>query len=94
MSTKKSGGVSSNVKDSAGKRLGVKLHDGQIAKAGNIIIRQRGTKFRAGKNVFTGKDYTLFAQKAGAVKFSRKKITRYTGKLKTAKFVSIVPSEK
>ncbi len=69
MAHKKSGGSSSNGRDSAGRRLGVKKFGGEAALAGNILIRQRGTKFWPGENVGMGKDHTLFAKKTGAVKF-------------------------
>ncbi len=93
MAHKKAGGSTSNIHDSAGKRLGVKLHDGQFARAGAIIIRQRGTKFRAGENVGQGKDYTLFAQKEGYVKFEQRKIKRFNGKIKPAKIVNVIPAK-
>lgn len=76
-------------RDSQSKRLGVKIYGGQEIKAGNIIIRQRGTKFRPGENVGIGKDHTLFAKKAGVVEFKEKKVHRFTGSLKPAKFVSV-----
>lgn len=69
MAHKKAGGSTRNGRDSNPKMLGVKLFAGQLAKAGNIIIRQRGTKFRAGSNVGIGKDHTLFALVDGFVKF-------------------------
>ncbi len=71
MSTKKGGGSTSNGRDSAGKRLGVKKFGGQSVRAGNIIVRQRGTKVHPGSNVGLGKDYTLFALIDGSVKFER-----------------------
>ena len=71
MATKKAGGSTSNGRDSIGRRLGVKLYHGQQAKAGNILIRQRGQKFRAGDNVGMGKDHTLFAKQDGLVQMSR-----------------------
>lgn len=73
MATKKAGGSSKNGRKTAGKRLGVKLADGQSAKSGNIIIRQRGTKFYPKKNVKLGKDHTIFAVANGIVKFHRGK---------------------
>jgi large subunit ribosomal protein L27 len=76
MATKKAGGSSRNGRDSIGRRLGVKRSDGQAVLAGNILIRQRGTKFRAGKNVGIGKDHTLFALKEGKVSFARGKGNR------------------
>jgi large subunit ribosomal protein L27 len=69
MAHKKSGGTSRNGRDTAGKRLGVKRFDGQKVKAGNIIVRQRGTKIHPGENVGCGRDYTLFALTDGVVKF-------------------------
>ncbi len=69
MATKKGGGTSRNGRDSNAQRLGVKLYGGQTAKAGNILIRQRGTRMRAGKNVGMGRDHTLFALKDGTVQW-------------------------
>lgn len=60
-----------NGRDSKSKRLGVKLFDGQVARAGSIIVRQRGTKFHPGTNVGCGRDYTLFALADGSVKFQK-----------------------
>ncbi len=72
MAHKKAGGSSRNGRDSAGRRLGVKLFGGEFAKAGNIIVRQRGTKFHPGPNVGIGTDHTLFALAAGTISFARK----------------------
>jgi large subunit ribosomal protein L27 len=72
MAHKKGMGSSRNGRDSESKRLGVKLFGGQEAKAGNILVRQRGTKHFAGKNVGMGKDHTLFAMIDGTVKFQKK----------------------
>jgi large subunit ribosomal protein L27 len=69
MAHKKAGGSSRNGRDSAGRRLGVKLYGGQEAKGGAILVRQRGTKFFAGDNVGMGKDHTLFAEVPGTVRF-------------------------
>jgi len=69
--SKKAGGSSSNGRDSAGRRLGIKIYPGLQAKAGSIIVRQRGQKFRAGENVGIGKDHTIFALKPGTVKMTR-----------------------
>ncbi len=71
MATKKAGGSSRNGRDSAGRRLGVKKADGQPVIAGNIIVRQRGTKVHPGVNVGMGRDHTLFALVPGNVAFSR-----------------------
>jgi len=89
MAHKKAGGSTALGRDSQSQRLGVKLQDGEYAKAGSIIIRQRGTKYRPGKNVKIGKDDTLFAKAAGFVKFATKKIKKYTGKLQAVKIVSV-----
>ncbi|CUI00895.1 50S ribosomal protein L27 [Leisingera aquaemixtae] len=83
MAHKKAGGSSRNGRDSAGRRLGVKLFGGQAAIAGNIIVRQRGTKFWAGEGVGMGKDHTLFATADGAVSFRKG--------LKGRTFVSVLP---
>lgn len=72
MAHKKGGGSSSNGRDSHSKRLGVKIYGGQSTTAGNIIIRQRGTKYHPGENVGMGKDHTLFALIDGTVKFVKK----------------------
>jgi large subunit ribosomal protein L27 len=69
MATKKAGGSSRNGRDSAGRRLGVKKYGGQLVEAGNIIVRQRGTKWHPRKNVGIGKDHTIFATVDGIVKF-------------------------
>ena len=69
MATKKGGGTSSNGRDSTSKRLGVKLYAGEFATAGSIIIRQRGTRMRAGRNVGMGRDHTLFAKADGIIKW-------------------------
>jgi large subunit ribosomal protein L27 len=72
MAHKKAGGSSRNGRDSAGRRLGVKRSGGQAVLAGNILVRQRGTKFHPGVNVGIGTDHTLFAKVTGKVVFSRK----------------------
>ena len=72
MAHKKAGGSTRNGRDSESKRLGVKLFGGQVVKAGNILVRQRGTKFHGGENVGMGKDHTLFAKTDGTVKFEVK----------------------
>lgn len=71
MAHKKAGGSTSNGRDSRGKRLGVKKFGGEVVKAGNILVRQRGTTFHAGLNVGTGRDYTLFALADGVVEFKQ-----------------------
>jgi large subunit ribosomal protein L27 len=83
MAHKKAGGSSKNGRDSNGQRRGVKCYGGQTVKAGNIIVRQLGTRIHPGENVGMGKDYTLFAKTDGIVSFerlgrSRKKVSVYT----------------
>ena len=84
MATKKAGGSSRNGRDSAGRRLGVKRFGGENVIAGNIIIRQRGTKFHPGDNVGIGKDHTIFATINGKVTFKKTRVRT---------FVSVVPTE-
>ena len=85
MAHKKAGGAGKNGRDSQSKRLGVKRFGGQQINAGTIILRQRGTRFRAGENVGRGKDDTLFAKATGVVKFEDK------GRM--GKFVSVLPAQ-
>ena len=70
MAHKKGKGSTKNGRDSESKRLGIKRFGGQVVKSGEIIVRQRGSKFHAGENVGVGKDFTLFAKEAGTVQFS------------------------
>ena len=84
MAHKKGVGSSKNGRESESKRLGVKIFGGQPAIAGNIIVRQRGTKHHPGENVYLGKDYTLHAKVDGIVKFTKKKDNR--------SYVSIEPN--
>jgi len=90
MAHKKAGGSTSLGRDSQSKRLGTKIYAGQVARAGSIIVRQRGSKIRPGKNVKQGKDDTLYAKVSGIVQFTNKKIKKFTGKLEQVKFVNIV----
>ena len=83
MATKKAGGSSKNGRDSKGRRLGVKKFGGEVVISGNIIVRQRGTKFHPGTNVGLGKDHTLFATADGKISF--KKTRKKT-------FVSVIPA--
>jgi large subunit ribosomal protein L27 len=87
---KKAGGSTALGRDSQAKRLGVKIFGGQAAKIGNILIRQRGTKWHAGKNVRQGSDDTLYAVADGVVKFTSKKMRGFDGSLHLRKFVHIV----
>ncbi|KKQ95228.1 MAG: 50S ribosomal protein L27, large subunit ribosomal protein L27 [candidate division CPR2 bacterium GW2011_GWC1_39_9] len=89
MAHTKAGGSTKLGRDSQSKRLGVKLFGGEVAKAGNIIVRQRGTRYRAGSNVLIGKDHTLFAQISGIVRFGKKTVTKFNGKGEKATIVNI-----
>jgi len=93
MAHKKAGGSTTLGRDSKSKRLGVKLQNNQFAKAGSILIRQRGTKYHPGLNVKKGKDDTLFATIAGFVKFTTKKLLKFNNRMKDNKIVSIVPQK-
>ena len=83
MATKKAGGSSRNGRDSIGRRLGVKKFGGENVLPGNIIVRQRGTKFHPGNNVGIGKDHTIFATKNGKVAFKKTRIRT---------FISVIPA--
>jgi large subunit ribosomal protein L27 len=90
MAHKKALGSAKKNRDSISKRLGVKIYGGQKVGKGEIVIRQRGTKFRAGENAAYGKDHTIYSKIDGAVKFLDKKISSFTGSKKLVKIISIV----
>lgn len=90
MSKTKAGGSTKNGRDSIGKRLGVKLFGGQLAKPGDILVRQRGSRFGAGANVGVGRDYTLYATAAGKVEFTTLRKARFTGSPNRKTIVHIV----
>lgn len=90
MSTKRSGGSSKNLRDSQPKYLGVKRADGQKVGVGEVIVRQRGTKFEPGKNIKVGRDHTLYAMAEGVVAFRNMRKTRFDGRVVTKKAVDIV----
>ena len=90
MATKKSAGSAKNLKDSQPKYLGVKKADGQAVKTGQIIIRQRGTKIEAGKNVKIAKDHTIFAMADGVVSFRNMRKVTFTGERLTKKAVDVI----
>jgi large subunit ribosomal protein L27 len=90
MASTKAGGSTKNVRDSQPKYLGVKLSDGQNASAGMIIVRQRGTKIEAGKNVRVGRDHTLYASAAGKVTFRDRRKTGFDGRTIRKKVVDVI----
>ena len=90
MSHTKAGGSVKGGRDSAGQRLGVKLFGGQTVRTGGILVRQRGTRMEAGVGVGVGVDHTLFAMRDGIVKYSVKKIQKFTGTRVRRTFVSVI----
>lgn len=93
MAHRKAGGSTQLGRDSISKRLGVKKFGSQKVKTGNILVRQRGTKFHPGQNVKKGVDDTLFATADGIVEFKFKKVKDFTGKLQQRRFVSVIKEE-
>jgi len=93
MAHRKAGGSAKNLRDSQPKYLGTKLYAGQSARAGSVIVRQRGTVILAGKNVEVGKDHTLFALKDGIVEFNTKRKTGFNGKTVKKKVVHVIPKK-
>lgn len=90
MAHTKAGGSVKNLRDSNPKYLGVKLADGASARPGMIIVRQRGTKIEAGKNVKVGRDHTLFSMATGTVAFRTRRKTSFTGRILAKKVVDVV----
>ncbi len=93
MAHKKAAGSTRLGRDSQSKRLGIKKYAGETAKSGNILVRQRGNKVYPGKNVMQGKDDTLFAVENGTVKYSSKKVKKFTGRLQKRNFVEVVSKQ-
>ena len=89
MAHTKAGGSSKNLRDSAAQRLGVKLFGGQFVRTGGVLVRQRGTRMEPGTGVGVGVDHTLFALRDGIVKFSTKKVQKFTGTKVRRTFVSV-----
>ncbi len=94
MAHKKAGGSTSLGRDSVSKRLGVKIFGNQAVKKGQVIVRQHGTKYAAGKNVKVAGDSTLYAMADGIVKFQNKKVTKFHGTLRKTRIVNVVPAGK
>lgn len=90
MASTKAGGSAKNLNTSNPKYLGVKLADGAAARPGMVIVRQRGTKIEAGKNVRVGKDHTLFSIATGTVSFRTRRKTNFTGKIVSKKVADVV----
>lgn len=90
MASTKAGGSAKNLTDSNPKYLGIKLADGASARPGMVIVRQRGTKIEAGKNVRVGHDHTLFSVATGTVSFRTRRKTNFTGRVVSKKVVDVV----
>jgi large subunit ribosomal protein L27 len=90
MAHTKAGGSTQYGRDSVSKRLGIKRFGGQKVKAGEILVRQHGTKWKPGKNVKRGEDDTLYAKIAGIVKFTTRKLKGYDGNLKRKKIINVI----
>ena len=93
MAHTKQGGTVKTGRDSQSKRLGLKLYSGQKAQAGNVLVRQRGTKYYAGKNVRKGGDDTLYARVDGTVEFRKKPKKNFNGERRLITFVDIIPAK-
>lgn len=90
MAHRKAAGTAKNLRDSQPKYLGLKKGSGEVVRPGNILIRQRGTKFLAGKNVGMGKDHTLFALKEGTVSITQKRQAKFDNTIKMKKVINVI----
>lgn len=90
MAHRKAGGSAKNLRDSQPKYLGTKLYDGQVAKPGSILVRQRGTRILPGKNVDMGKDHTLFSLVTGKVKFGKSRKKNFDGTSSTLPIIHVI----
>lgn len=94
MAHKKAGGSTQLGRDSIAKRLGLKRSGGTRVRAGEVLVRQKGTKFRPGRNTYTAADWTIHAKIDGIVVFSQKKIPKFSGRWERATFIHVTPSGK
>ncbi|MDQ5957431.1 MAG: large subunit ribosomal protein [Patescibacteria group bacterium] len=90
MATRKAAGTAKNLTDSNPQYLGIKKHDGEVVSAGNILLKQRGSKYEAGKNTYFGKDYTIHAKTEGKVKFTEKRHMNFDNTWKKKKVVNVI----
>ncbi len=90
MAHKKAGGSTTNGRDSESKRRGIKLFGGESVRAGGIIVRQKGTQYRPGKNAYCGRDFTIHATLDGIVAFSEKQVTKFNGRKEKCTMVYVV----
>lgn len=89
MATRKAGGTAKNLRDSNPKYLGIKLYDGEVAKPGDILVRQRGTRILPGNNVRLGSDHTIYSLKNGTVKYSKKRKINFDNKISVKKVANV-----
>ena len=94
MAHKKAGGSTALGRDSVSKRLGVKIFGNQAVKTGQVIVRQKGTKYHPGKNVSIGGDSTLYSLTNGLVKFQNKQVRKFHGNLRKTRIVNVIPTSK
>lgn len=94
MAHKKAGGSTALGRDSVSKRLGVKIFGNQAVKTGQVIVRQKGTKYHPGKNVDIGGDSTLYSLANGMVKFQNKQVRKFHGNLRKTRIVNVIPTSK
>ncbi|OGJ58449.1 50S ribosomal protein L27 [Candidatus Peribacteria bacterium RIFCSPHIGHO2_01_FULL_55_13] len=92
MAHKKAGGSTANGRDSRAKRRGVKRFGGQVVESGEVLVRQKGYKFRPGLNTHLGSDWTIHADVAGVVRFSQQRLVKFNGRAERATVVHIVPA--
>lgn len=90
MATRKAGGTAKNLRDSNPKYLGIKLYDGEAAKPGDILVRQRGTRIIPGNNVRLGSDHTIYSLKNGTVKYSKKRKINFDNKISVKKVANVI----
>ncbi len=93
MAHKKAGGTTNNGRDSVAKRRGVKRFGSELVRAGEVLVRQKGTLFRVGRNTYMGKDFTIHATVDGKVAFSKKKLSTFTGSRQWTTMVHVQPTK-
>lgn len=92
MATKKAGGSTENGRDSISKRRGIKRFGGEAVEAGEVIVRQKGTKFRAGENTYVAKDWTIHSRIAGKVQFKKTKVRKFNRRKELETTISVMPA--
>jgi large subunit ribosomal protein L27 len=92
MATKKAGGSTENGRDSRSKRLGLKRHGGEAVTAGEVLVRQKGSTYRAGENTYVAKDWTIHSRIAGKIAFKTSKIRKFNNRREIETTISVVPA--